>query len=267
MSDRALAVGSRRREVSAAWRAEVEQDALTLAGFIQWDKVQEVARRNPALPAFYATYVFDQAAREAFHRWCGPPLLALEVDALVIKVVEIESSAPKYLQLPAVLASFTDDAQFLAGRPAGRLLYRESMYQEVITEIDREQLAQAIAQRGREAVMKELEEGEGDWYRLEYAPVRFSQQEVFDVIDSTVRGPDRWQALHTSLAWRVGFAVGFLSSLFIPQPDEARNGMVILSGLVAPLLPQSVAQAGKSSRRIAPAKDKRSRSRSSRKRS
>lgn len=267
MSDRALSVAAKRREVLAAYRAEVERDALTLAGFIQWDKVQEVARRNPALPAFYATYVFDQSAREAFHNWCASSLLALEVDALVIKVVEIESSAPKYLKLPKVLASFADDARFLEGRPAGRLLYRESMYQEVITEIDREQLAQAIAQRGREAVLQELEEWEGDWYRLEYAPRRFSQQEVFDVIDSTVRGRNRWQALHTSLAWRVGFVVGFLSSLSIAQPDEARNGMVILAGLVAPLLPQKVSQTGRSARQIAPAKSKRSSRRSSSKRS
>ena len=252
MSDRALSVGVKRRDM-AALRAEMEQDALLLAGSIQWEKAAQLVGRNPSMPAFLATYVSDREVRESFHRWCGSALISAPVDLLMLASVGIEATSPRYLDLPPLIASVSSDARYAEARPLGRLVYRIGMYE--VHELDLDFLMQEVQRVGREAVLQMIEGlSSDDLYRLEYAPRRFSQQEVFDVVDAMVRIRDRRQALHTSLAWRVGFAVGFLSSLSIAQPDEARNGMVILAGLVAPLLPQPVAQAGRSSRRMAPAK-------------
>lgn len=255
MSDRALAVGSGRRDMAAALRAELEQDALRLAESIEWDKVAQLVGRNPAMPSFLATYVCDRQVRESFHRWCGSALAFVHVDLLMVAAVGIESTSPRYLDLPPVIASVSGDARYAEARPLGRLVYRMGMYE--IHELDLDHLMGAVQQFGREAVLQVVERLEPDEFlRFEYAPVRFSQQEVFDVVDRMIRVRDRRQALHMSLAWRVGLVVGFLSSLSIAQPDEARNGMVILAGLVAPLLPRPVAQAGTSARRLTPTKSK-----------
>ena len=265
MSDRALSVGVKRHEL-AARRAEMERDALMLAGSIQWDKAAQLVGRNPSMPAFLATYVSDREVRESFHRWCGSALVSAPVDLLMLAAVGIEATSPRYLEVPDVIASVSGDARYAEARPLGRLVYRMGMYE--VHELDTDHLAAAVQQYGREMVLQQVEGlSSDDLYHLQYAPRRFSQQEVFDIVDAMVRLRDRRQALNMSLAWRVGFAVGFLSSLSIAQPDEAANGMVILAGLVAPLLPEPVAQAGKSSRRIAPAIDKRSGRRSSRKHS
>jgi hypothetical protein len=265
MTDRALSVGAKRRDVEAR-RAEWECDALVLAGSIQWDKAAQLVGRNPSMPAFLATYVSDAQVRESFHRWCGSALVSAPVDLLMLAAVGIEATSPRYLELPPLIMSVSSDARYAEARPLGRLVYRMGMYE--VHELDIDHLAATIEQYGREAVLQMIEGlSSDDLYHLEYAPRRFSQQEVFDIVDGMVRLRDRRQALQMSLAWRVGFAVGFLSSLSIAQPDEAANGMVILAGLVAPLLPEEVSQAGRSPRRIAPVKSKRSGRRSSRKRS
>lgn len=236
MSQEACDAGSGRQE-----RALVlyEHEAALIAEAIEWDKVQEMARRNPALAPMYAVYVGDAALRRAFHGWCGSAAHALVYDALVIAAVEVEATQPRYLELPAVLVRFGGDADFLAARPLGRLVYRQAMYEVIEAEIDEVALAQAVRRDGWEAVKKVIEAWDGQWSRQVYAPRRLEQSEVFSLLDGMVRVQDRRLAVRWPLGHRVGLAVGFLSALSVAQKDEAQQGMVVLAGLVAPLLSSS----------------------------
>lgn len=236
MSEQASDVGSGGQGMALV---PYEQEAALIAESIQWDGVEVLARRNPALAPMYAAYVGDTALRRAFHAWCGSATYALAFDALVIAAVEIEATQPRYLELPVLLARFADDAEFLAARPLGRLVYREAMYEVSEAELDEAAVAQAVKLHGREAVAKAIEAWDGEWSRQVYAPRRLEQAEVFSVIDGMVRVQDRRLAVRWSLAHRVGMAVGFLSALAVSQKDEAQRGMVILAGLVAPLLSSS----------------------------
>ena len=237
MTKQALQATSSPQELRAGWLAEWEEEARNIAGAIDWEQVQEVARRNPALPPFLATYVGDRSVREGLHASVSP-LHALEIDTWVIATVEIEATSPSYLDVPAVLARFARDVRFMEARPSGRLVYRMAMYQEVVAELDRARCRQAVRAYGREIVRKYLHGWQGEWYRLAYAPRRFERHEVFDLVDSFIRPRDRRQAVSLLLSWRVGMAVGFLSALSVAQAQEAQEGMVILAGLVAPLLEQ-----------------------------
>lgn len=217
-----------------------EQEAALIAESIEWDKVEELARRNPALAPMYAVYAGDAALRRAFHAWCGSAARALVYDTLVIAAVEVEATQPRYLELPAVLVRFAGDEQFLAARPLGRLVYRQAMYEVIEVELDEA----AVKQHGREVVAKAIEEWDGQWSRQVYAPRRLEQSEVFSLLDGMVRVQDRRLAVRWPLAHRVGLAVGFLSALSISQKEEAQRGMVILAGLVAPLLSSSLTGQG-----------------------
>lgn len=218
-----------------------EQEAALIAEAIDWGKVQEMAQRIPGLAPSYAAYINDESRRRAFHVWCASPVRAFAYDALVIAAVQIESQQPRYLDLPAVLAGLANDADFVAARPVGRLLYRMAMYEVIETALDEAKVAEAVKQYGRKAVEQALEDWDRETYQHVYAPRRLEQREVFSLIDAMIRVPDRRLAVLVSLASRVGQAVGFLSGLSVAQKEEAQKGMVILAGLVAPLLVASPA--------------------------
>ena len=184
-----------------------EEDAKLIAESIDWSAVEQVAKTCPHLPAQALAYVSDKQARERARAGL-PATVALMNDIRTIDVVMLEANAPRYLELPAVVAALAVHPEFLAARPLGRLMYRDAMY----------------------------EQGE-------YCPLCFERKEVLDLVHQMVCPKDKRVAVAASLAGRVGIAVGFLSGLAVAQSDEAQNGMTILAALVAPLLRGLVAPA------------------------
>ena len=107
-----------------------------------------------------------------------------------------------------MLARFAHDGWYLSNRPYGRLAYREAMYLYV------EERDEVVC-----------------------VPVRYERVEVFETVyRHTLLPHDRKLALALPLVTRIGFVVGWLSALWVAQPDEAQEGMVLLAALVAPLL-------------------------------
>ena len=123
----------------------------------------------------------------------------------------IASQSPVYLELPAAASSIAFHPLYAPARSYGRAEYRDEMY--------------------------ELDAASG---RVLYSPVRYRRIEVLDKVDFQVRIPhDRRLAVSLSLAWRVGFVIGWLSGLAVVQPKEAREGLVVLTALVLPLMQSS----------------------------
>jgi|SRR5450755_1788531 len=112
----------------------------------------------------------------------------------------VEMSSPVYLTLPVVIASLSGDRAYCSALPFGRFSYRD----EIVAD--------------------------------EQGPLVYLRSEVLDIVDSMVRLRDTRLSAAVPLAWRVGFAVGWLSGLSVVQEDEAQAGMVLLAALVAPLL-------------------------------
>jgi hypothetical protein len=69
-----------------------------------------------------------------------------------------------------------------------------------------------------------------------HCPAAYERAEVLDLVDSIIRPQDRYEAVVTPLAWRVGFTIGWLSALHTVQANQAREGLFVLSALVQPLL-------------------------------
>jgi hypothetical protein len=132
------------------------------------------------------------------------------VDTLVlleIQLKEVLRLAPSYLRLPAVLSVLEKDRMYLAALPWGRASYRASLHV--------------------------LDEETASVVRV---PRTWQLSEVLDVVDQSIRPPDRRLAVVLPLSWRVGTAVGWLSGLAVSQEEEAQKGMLVLAALVAPLL-------------------------------
>ncbi|HEU5379704.1 MAG TPA: hypothetical protein VFV38_30135 [Ktedonobacteraceae bacterium] len=178
-----------------------ENEAKLIAESIDWSEVQKIAQTCRKLPALVATYVSDKQARDRVRAGL-PATVALMNDLRTIDTVLLEASSPRYLELPAVIAALASHPEFLAARPLGRLHYRDAMYEK----------------------------------RGGYSPLRFERKEVLDFVHQVICLSDKRLAVAFSLAGRAGLVVGFLSGLFVAQPDEARNGLAIMAALVAPLL-------------------------------
>lgn len=178
-----------------------ENEAKLIAESIDWSEVQKVAQKCRKLPALVATYVSDKQARDRA-RADLPAAVALMNDLRTIDTVLLEASAPRYLELPAVVAALASQPEFLAARPLGRLHYRDAMFEK----------------------------------RGGYSPLRFESKEILDFVHQVICPSDKRLAVASSLAGRAGLVVGFLSGLSVAQPDEARNGLTIMAALVAPLL-------------------------------
>ncbi len=131
-----------------------------------------------------------------------PELMSLY--ALSLKIVKAQNVP--YLRLPANITAIADDPLYALTLPCGRLDYREMMY-------DYDESGQLVLY-----------------------PLKLTTAEVLDIIDEYIRPADRWVSVTFPLAWRVGHAMGFLSSLAVVQWAEAQAGYIILSSLVAPLL-------------------------------
>lgn len=192
----------------------------------EWNRVAEIARTVPTMPLLLRVCMDRPVVSHDF--WQRSAVVAFAEEAAIMAAVELEARHPKYLPLPPVLAALENHPLLEAGRALGRCLYREVMYFE--------------------------DEESG---KILYDPLRFDQQEVFDFVDGSIRPQDRRVAAMMPLPLRVGRVVGFLSGLSVAQPDEARNGMVILARLVAPLLVNSeLAPAGNRAARRAAARRK-----------
>ena len=132
-----------------------------------------------------------------------PEVLAVHRDCVAL----VESRSPVYFELPAAIATVERDYFYAPARPHGYWFYREEMY--VVDEVTDQ---------------------------AHYVPFSYSLAEVLNEVEESIRPADRRLAVALPLAWRVGFSVGWLSALAVAQPDEARQGMVILTALVTPLL-------------------------------
>lgn len=124
-----------------------------------------------------------------------------------IQVAELEASSPRYLELPAAVALLASDWWYVQARSHGRLCYRDGMFH--------------------------YDEVSHEWT---YSPRQYSREEIYEFLQETVLAHER-PFLLMSLAWRVGFCVGWLSGLVVAQKDEAQAGLMILAALLAPLLP------------------------------
>jgi hypothetical protein len=138
----------------------------------------------------------------------GAPAEVLELIALSAALAaDMEASSPRYLELPAPVAVLAADWWYTAALPHGRLAYREAMYAD--------------------------DERTGE---LLYWPIEYSREEMYEFLRDMVLAHERSLML-MSLAWRVGFCVGWLSGLAVAQKDDAQAGLVLLAALLAPLLP------------------------------
>jgi len=223
MDEQALEVVSDGQEIDALVLAVAEQEAALIAESINWQEVQKITQRNEKLSPVLAVAV-DMRVRKAGLEPCSP-LVRLAMDWALIGALEVEATAPRYLELPAVIASLASHPLFEAARSFGRAAYREAMY------------------------------GEDESGEVIYAPLEFTREEVLALVDMDIRLQDRRLAVSVPLAWRAGFVVGFLSALSVAQPDEAQAGLIILVALVAPLLRQERQEHGCSSR-LLPARSK-----------
>jgi hypothetical protein len=143
------------------------------------------------------------------------------LDAYAFTALAVECRKPVYLDLPEMISSVAADRWYAPARPHGRAFYREEMY----------------------AFPDEFEGMRGvDADTLIYWPVEYTRSEVLDMVDELIRPSERVIAVALPLAWRVGFAVGWLSGLAIAQPQEAQEGLIILTALVVPLLSSSPAK-------------------------
>lgn len=200
-----MAKPASRKDLIASYSASAahshdEKRAMLIAESIDWSEVQAVASTCRDLPAAIASYVQDEQQRRAV-RTGLPATVALMVDLQTIEAVNLQASAPRYLDLPPILVSLARDPDFLASRPLGRLMYRDAMFEQGT-----------------------------------YNPLVFGQKDVLDLMQEVVFPSEKRLALVTPLAGRVGVAVGFLSGLSVAQADIARNGMAVMAALVAPLL-------------------------------
>lgn len=130
---------------------------------------------------------------------------------------QVAKGHPKYLPLPKSLALFENETRFQVARHHGRLWYRTDGYM-----LDEETL---------ETVRN---------------PYRYTRQDIYDLLDSTIRIQDVHTHVAVPLAYRVGVMVGWLSALSVSQKDDAQAGMVMLATLVHPFLspPQNKDMAG-----------------------
>ena len=119
----------------------------------------------------------------------------------------VEKSHPVYLDLPHIIAGFSDDQMYLAARPYGRFQYRDEMY-VFVDELD----------------------------QFTRSPLMYSRSEVGQMIKENIIIGDPRLAAALPLPWRIGFVVGWLSGLAVSQKDDALAGLVVLAALVRPLM-------------------------------
>jgi hypothetical protein len=149
----------------------------------------------------------------------GAPAEVLELVALrAAWAAEIEASTPRYLELPSGVAILTSYERYTIALPLGRLAYREEMFDY---------------------------DEEAD--ELIYWPIEYSREEIYAFLRDMVLAHERPLML-MSLAWRVGFCVGWLSGLAVAQKDDAQAGLVLLAALLAPLISSITQEKQKGSR-------------------
>lgn len=177
-----------------------------LPGSPEWVQTRANLIAQSADPALAVKLV-----QEVIDRWPGLDALSVaetlrDVERVTMEKQAICKAGASYLALPPVLAALGNDAWYLAGLPWGRASYRKDMY---------------------------VLSSSGEWV---YEPMVWELAEVLNQVEQDIRPTSRRLAVSLPLAYRVGFSVGWLSGLAVSQPDEARKGLVILAGLVAPLL-------------------------------
>lgn len=119
----------------------------------------------------------------------------------------VEQQQVFYLPLASVVARLSSDRAYLAALPYGRALYRDEQCEQ--------------------------DETTGQVFK---APIRYRSYEVLHIVRGFLYLDDVRLQLTLPLAWRTGLAVGWLSGLWVSQPDDAANGMTMLAGFVSRLV-------------------------------
>jgi hypothetical protein len=131
-------------------------------------------------------------------------VVATKVQALAVQLQQVS-----YLELPEVISQVAADRRYQVALPYGWAFYREEQHE--------------VTEDGR----------------LQRFPYRYTAAELAEFVMAYVLPDEPLFSLIVPLPWRVGFVVGFLSGLWVSQPDEAVNAMAQLAALVAPLLVSS----------------------------
>jgi len=114
-----------------------------------------------------------------------------------------------YLDLPPAIRVIADDPLYALGRPCGFDGYMEMAFEQ------------------------------GSDNELVYVPLDCTRKDILVFVRSCLYIVDPRYAMVLSLAWRVGYVVGWLSGLRLHQPDDVQRGLMMLALLVTPLVMSS----------------------------